>query len=126
DYAQGVFADYRSATCDLLCFYATADHCETEIGDAHLTFCIEHHVGRFDIAVNHAQLMRSRESGTQPRRDLGRLGGRQSSDPPQQRTKILAFDILHCQETKPVGFRDVVHATYVWVRNLAREANLVV
>ena len=57
---------------------------------------------------------------------LERLVLWQPADAPQQRRQILAVHVLHREERVAVGFADVVDAADVRVRDLAREANLVV
>ena len=60
------------------------------------------------------------------RATLHRLVLRQPTDAPEQRREILAVDVLHRQETAAVRFAEVVQAADVPVRDLARDAQLVV
>ena len=60
-------------------------------------------------------------------RDVERLVGRQAADAQQQRSEILAVDVLHREEVlAPIsdGLADVEHAADVRVRDLARDADL--
>ena len=99
---------------------------EPEIGDQGVALAVDQHVGRLQIAVNDAVFMRGREAGTQLARDLNRFVLRHPADTSQQRRQIFAVHVLHGEESASLEFAQVVQATDVLVRNLARDAKLVV
>ena len=97
-----------------------------EIGDADVPFAVDHHVGRLEIAVQHAAFVRGGDAGAQLARELDRLVLRDPADASQQRGEVLAVDVLHREEAAAVGFAEVVEADDVLVRDLAGDAQLVV
>ena len=99
---------------------------DAEVGDADVAVAVDHHVGRLQIAVEHAALVRRGDAGAQLPRDLDRLVLRNASDAAEQRREILAVDVLHREEAAAVGVAEVVQAADVLVRHLARDAQLVV
>ena len=93
---------------------------QAEVGDAHLAGAVDHHVGRLEVAMDHAAFVRGGEAGAHLPRDLERAIFREPSDAAQQRAEILAVHVLHRQEGVSVDLVDVVHAADVRVRDLAR------
>ena len=83
---------------------------------------VEHDVGRLEVAVQHALVVRGRQAGAQLPRDLDRLVRRQPADAAEQGGEVLAVDVLHRQEVLAVGLADVVDAADVGVRDLPRDA----
>ena len=63
-----------------------------------LPCAVEHHVGRLQIAMQDAALVRRGEAGAELPRDLDRLVLRQPADASQQRREIFAVDVLHRHE----------------------------
>ena len=103
-----------------------ADRRDAEVGDADVAVAVDHHVGRLQIAMQHAALVRRGDAGAQLARELDRLVLRDAADPAEQRREILAVDVLHRQEAAAVGVAEVVQPADVLVRHLARDAQLVV
>src|SRR6185295_14119866 len=64
---------------------AVGDNGETEVGDADLAAAVEHHVGRLEIAVDHAPLVGGGKTRAQLSRDVERLVGGQTANPAKQR-----------------------------------------
>jgi hypothetical protein len=102
---------------------ARADR-EAEVGEAHIALAVDHHVGRLQIAMQHAALVRGREPRAQLPRDLDRLVLRDAADSAEQRCEIFAVHILHREEAPAVGVAEIVQTADVLVRHLAREAQL--
>ena len=98
---------------------------EAEIGEQHLAARVEHDVGRLQIAMQDALLVRGREPGAQLAGDLERLVGGKPPDAPQQRAEVLAVDVLHREEVQAFHFAEIVDAADVRMRHLARDAHLV-
>ena len=99
---------------------------EAEVGDARAAAPVDHHVGRLQIAVQHAASCAAASPAHSCRASSSRLVRRQPADAPQQRREILAVHVLHREEVLAVGLADVVDAADVRVRHLARDADLVV
>ena len=99
---------------------------ETEVGQADVAVAVDHHVGRLEIAMQHATFVRRRDPGANLPRDLDRLLLRKAADAVQQRRQILPVHVLHRQERAAVGVADVVGAADVAVGDGARDADLVV
>ena len=89
---------------------------QAEVHDADLAGAVEHDVGRLQVAMQDAALVRRREARAELPRDLERLVLRQPADAAQQRREILAVHVLHRQEQLPVDLADVVDAADVGMR----------
>ena len=87
---------------------------------------VEHHIGGFQVAVQNPEVVRRSETGTELTRRLDGLVRGQASDAAEQRREILAVDVLHRQEVLSVGLSQVIDPADVRVRDLTRDANLVV
>ena len=103
-----------------------ADRRDAEVGDADVAVAVDHHVGRLQVAMQHAALVRRGDAGAQLPRELDRLVLRDAADAAEQRGQILAVHVLHRQEAAAVGVAEVVEPADVLVRHLARDAQLVV
>ena len=99
---------------------------KAEIGYADVALAVEHHVGRLEIAVQHAALVRRGKPGANLARDVDRLVLLDAPDSSDQRGEILAVDVLHCQEAAAVGLAEVVEPADILVRHLSGDAQLVV
>src|SRR4029079_1175394 len=99
---------------------------DPEVGDADVAVAVEHDVGRLEVAVNDAALVRGGDAGAQLAGDVDRLVRREDAEAAEQRREILAVDILHGQEAAAVGVAQVVEAADVLVGDLAGDAQLVV
>ena len=99
---------------------------ETEVHDLRRAAAVEHHVGGFQVAVKHPEVVRGSETGTELTRRLDGLVRGQAADAAEQRREILAVDVLHRQEMLSVGLAQVINPADVRVRDLTRDANLVV
>ena len=98
---------------------------QAEIGDEHVASAVEHDVGRFQIAVQHALLVRRGQSGAEAARDVEGLIGGQATDAAQQRRQVLPIHVFHRDVMLALELADVVNAADVGMRNLARNADLV-
>ena len=74
---------------------------EPEVRDADPAGAVEHHVGRLEVAVDDAALVRRGEAGADLARDLERALLGEAADALQQRREVLAVDVLHRQERVP-------------------------
>ena len=63
---------------------------DPEIGDPDQAVVVDQHVGRLEIAVQHALRVRRRQTGAELTGDVDDLLGRQPADAPQQRREVLA------------------------------------
>ncbi len=99
---------------------------EPEIHDDHLAAAIDHHIRRFQIAMQDALFVRRIQSRAELAGGLHRLVHRQPPDAPKQRTQILAVHELHRNVMQPLRHTDVVNAAYVRVRHLARDPHFVI
>ena len=97
-----------------------------EVGDADVPVAVDHHVGGFEIAMQHAALVCGGDARTELPRDLHCLVVRNAPDATEQRSQIFSVDILHRQEAAALRFAEVVQTTDVLVRDLTRDAKLVV
>jgi len=80
----------------------------SEVGQSRLPPAVNHDVRGLEIAMQHASIVSGSEPGADLSRRLDAFVGRQASDAPQQRGKILAIHELHRQEVPPIDVRDVV------------------
>ena len=85
---------------------------------------VDHHVGRFQVAVEDAFVVSGGESQSELSGNLRRLVGRKPADAPKERPQILAIDILHRQKVKPAGLTDVMNPADVGMGDLAGDTNL--
>ena len=105
---------------------AIAGNRETEVGDARATATIDHHVRRFEIAMNDAFLMRGRNTCADVATNSQRFFRREPADAAKQRREIFAIDEFHRDEEIAVRFADVVQAADVRMRDLSSDAHLFV
>ena len=87
---------------------------------------IDHHVRGLEIAVNHSPVVGGRHACAQLPRDGHGTILRKPADAPEQRSQIVAVDVLHREEAPTVGFAQVVETTHVLMRDLPRDPQLVV
>ena len=76
--------------------------------------------------MNHAAFVGRGNGRAELTRDLHRLVVRQPSDTPEQRRQRFPVDVLHREEAIAAGLTEVVEPADVLVRDLARDAKLVV
>ncbi len=98
---------------------------QAEIGDANLPPAIEHHVGRLQIAMKDAAIVRRGKAGAYLSNDLHGLVRRQPADASQQRREIFAVHVLHRHERTAVPLGDVMNPADIRMRDLAGCARLV-
>ena len=98
---------------------------QAEIHDQDFAAPVEHDVGRLQIAVQHAFVVRGGQAGADLARDLQRFVGGQAADAAQQRRQVFAVDVFHGEERLIVGFADVVDAADIGMRDAARNADFV-
>ena len=90
-----------------------------------ITGAAGHDVGRFQVPVHDARLVRGGESfGDVPREAQG-ARKRQLSVAPQYRRQIVAFDVRHRDVLDAIDLAEVMNADDVLVRDLAPEEQLV-
>ena len=99
---------------------------ESEIHDDDLAAAVDHHVGRFEVAVQHAFFVGGGEAGAELAGGLHRLVDGEASDAAQERAEVLAIHELHGDVVEAFGDTDVVDAADVGVCDLARDADFVV
>ena len=99
---------------------------EAEIGDPDLAAPVEHDVGRLQIPVQDAPLVRGRQPPAELLGDLDALVPGKPADPAQEPSQILAVDILHRQEMLPVHLADVMDSADVGMGDLSGQPHLVV
>ena len=73
---------------------------DAEVGDAHQPVVVDEHVGRLEIAMEHALRVRRREAGAELAADVDDLFRRQPADAPEQRGQVLAANQLHRVEDR--------------------------
>ena len=71
--------------------------------------------------MQNALCVRGGKSRAELARDLDGFVLRQPPDAAEQRSQILAIDILHREERLAVHFADIVNAAHIGVRDLARD-----
>ena len=86
----------------------------------HLPAPVQHDVAGLQVAMQHALLMRRRETGAQFARDLQRFIAGQPADAPQQRAEVFAVDVFHGEHVQTFDLGEVVNAAHVGVGYLAR------
>ncbi len=99
--------------------------CQTKVRHANRAETVDHDVVWFKIAMEHALVV----GGGKPRAQLaGNLNGlirRRLAHASKNGGEILAVNVFHRDEMLSVGFRNVVNAAYVGMRNLASDPDLV-
>ena len=68
---------------------------QPKIHDRNFALAVEHNVGRLQVAMEDTFVVRSGQTGAELARNFQSLITRQASDTAEQRTKILAIDVLH-------------------------------
>ena len=96
------------------------DSGQAEVGDPDPAVAVEHDVGRLQIAMDDAAIVRGGEAGADLPRELDRALLGKPADAAEQRREILAVDVLHRQERVAVELADVVDAAHVRMRHLPR------
>ena len=109
---------------DLRAFDLARQSRQAEVRQQHLAAAVQHDVGGLQIAMQHALLVGRGETGAEFARDLQGLVAGKPADAAQQRAEVLAIDVFHGEEIQPLHFAEIVHATDVGVRHLARDADL--
>ena len=66
---------------------------EAEVHHAHFACAVEHHVGRLQIAMDDAALMRGGEARAQLSRDVGGFVFGESADPAERAREVFAVDV---------------------------------
>src|SRR5205085_10844706 len=99
---------------------------EPEVRDPYVPFAVDHDVGRLQIAMQDAPLVRGGEPGADLASDFHRLVLRKASDAPEERSQIFSVHVLHRQKRPTVGVADVVGAADVAMGNGSSDADFVV
>ena len=103
-----------------------SDRRQAEVHDPHSPRVVEHDVGRLQIAMDDAALVRGGEPCAQLPGDLDGLVVGEAADSPQRGREILSVDILHRQIEEATGLADVIDAADVGMGDLSGGADLVV
>lgn len=74
--------------------------------------------------MQYALIVRLRKSGAQLAGDIERLLPMQATDALQERSQVLAVDVLHSEEVPSLEFANISLAADVGMRHLAPDANL--
>ena len=74
--------------------------------------------------MNHAAFVRSGQTCANLPGDLDGFVAGKSADSPDQRSEILAIDVLHGQKWNTVGISDIKYAADIGMRDLPRDAHL--
>ena len=98
---------------------------QPKIHDQNFPAAVEHDVGRLQIAVQHALVVRCRQTSADLACDLDRFVRGQAADAAQQRRQVFAVYVLHRKKNLIVGLADVVDATHVGMRDAPRDAHLI-
>ena len=114
-----------SPKTDLLLGNEFGHFCETKVHDHDFAPAVQHDVGRLEIAVQHALVMRCGDACAKLARDLQSFVAGQATDAPQQRTQVFTIDVFHRQECEPVGFADVINAADVRMRDAASDPDFI-
>ena len=93
---------------------------EAEVGDAHPPSSIEHDVCGLQVAMQQSVIVRGGESGADLVRGFQSLVRRHAANAAQQRSQVLAVDVLHGEEVLALDLADVVNAADIRMRNLTR------
>src|SRR5512132_4182862 len=97
---------------------------EPEVGDLRPAPPINHDVGGLQVPMEYALIVRCGKSRAYLTRDVERLVGRESADPPQQRSQVLPVHVLHRKVVLAIQLADVVDAADVRVGDLPRDPDL--
>lgn len=84
---------------------------------------VNHHVGGLEVAMDHVPGVGGGEACAEFMRDFKSFAFRKAPDAREERREIFAVDILHGKKMMAVDFADVVDATNVGMRYLARYAH---
>ena len=98
---------------------------QAEIGDANLSSAVEHHVGRLQVAMEDAAVVRRGKAGADLSNDLDGLVRRQPADAAQERRKVFAVHVLHRHERTAVPLADVMDPADIGMRDLTCGARLI-
>ena len=85
---------------------------------------VAHDVLRLQIAMNHAFGMGRVQCTAYLLNDRNGVFGRELSVAAQDGPQILAVDVLHADETNPIRFAQVKNADDIFMRDVARENEL--
>ena len=91
---------------------------EAEIRDQDVAAAIQHDVGRFQIAVQHAAIMGRSQARAELARNLEPFYFGQAADAAQQRSEILAIHVFHRQVRLAFDVAQIVNTAHVGMRNL--------
>jgi hypothetical protein len=80
--------------------------CEPEIRDAHAPATVEHYIGRLEVAMEDAAVVGGGKACADLPCDVERLVRGQAADPLEQRSEILAVDVLHREELLAIELGD--------------------
>ena len=98
---------------------------QAEIGNPHLPAAVDHDVRWLQVAMQHAALVRGRQTGADLARKLDGFILGQPADAADQRGEVLAIEVFHRKEVRSFDEADIVDAADVGVRNLAGDAHFV-
>ena len=97
---------------------------DAEVHDDGFGILLDHHVGRFEVAMHDAGVVSGLEAGRHLTRDGHHRRHRQAAGLPQHRGEVVAFDERHRDVLDAVDLTHVVNAHDVAMRHLAGEQQL--
>ncbi len=96
---------------------------QAEVGDHHVSGSVQHDIGGFQIAVEHASAVSRGKRRAKPARDLDSFIMGKPADSFEKPGQVLAINELHGEELKSVCFADVVDPADIRMRHLAGDPN---
>ena len=99
---------------------------DSEIHQLRLAGLVDHDVGRLQITMEHAARVNRRQSGAHPAEQLNSRGFHETPAGLEQVREIVTVDVFHREKGLSVGFPDVVDPADIRMRDLPREADLIV
>ena len=97
---------------------------DAEVHDHGVAVLIDHDVGRLQVPVHDAGLVRGGEAGGHLSRDSQRARHREPALAPEDRRQVVALDVGHRDVLDALDLAEVVYADDVLVRDLAGEQQL--
>src|ERR1700679_1105989 len=87
--------------------------CDAEVGDVCVLLCVEKNIGRFQVAMNDAALLRSDQTVKQIVRDADDPTRRQFPASVETMLQRIAVDEIHADEPAAIVLRDIVNAHHM-------------
>jgi hypothetical protein len=113
----------RRAAANFTLLHLPSKGGKPEIRYEHLPAAVDHDVGRLEVTVQHAFVVRRGQACAKAAGDLDGFIPRQPPDAAQQRAQVFPIHMFHGEEGQPVQVADIVHAAHIGMRDLARDAH---